>query len=290
MARRAIPAAGFTIIELLVVVLIIGLLFALLLPAVQAAREAARRGQCANNLRQIGVALHLYHDRARHLPPSVADHWGGSQHLHTWCVFLLPYLEQDALHEGYSYAAGVNAAANAKIVAAPLAIYLCPSSDDSQYEGNGAFAPGNYGAVSGTQPVDNGGPLFPASKVKFRDIRDGLSNTVAVGEIYFHNLGWARGSAANTTGGGGGGGAAYSRGVARWWRCNSPCAIAGLNPPRTDCNNFCERRFQFSSAHPNGANFVNCDGHLEFLPETIDRDALRARMTIAASDVSTFSP
>jgi len=277
---------GFTLVELLVVISIIGSLVALLLPAMQAAREAARRTSCTNNLRQMGVALATYHDSFATLPPAVLEDWGGSPYLHTWMVFVLPYLEETSLFRQYDFSQGQNAEANRPVVSQPLSIYSCPSSDSAQYEGDGHFAKGDYAASSGVEPVVNGGPMYPASRVRFKKITDGLSKTLLVGELYYHNLGWARGSAAGTTGGGGGGGAAFSRGVSRWWSCNSPCAQPGLNPPNTNCNNHCEQRFQFSSPHSGGVYFLYCDGHVEFVSDAIELAALKAFTTIAGDEVS----
>ena len=288
MATRTI--AGFTLVELLVVIAIIGLLVAILLPAVQAARETARRTGCTNNLRQIGIALTTYHDNHGTLPAAVADNWGGSPQLHSWAVFILPYVEEASLFALYDFAAGQNADVNRPVVSTPLAIYSCPSSDGAYYEGDGHYAEGDYAASSGVEPVANGGAMFPASRVRFKKITDGLSTTLLVGELYYHNLGWARGSAAGTTGGGGGGGGAFSRGVSRWWSCNSPCAQPGLNPPYTDCNNHCEQRFQFSSPHAQGVYFVYCDGHVEFLSESIDVNFLKALTTIAGEEISSQQP
>lgn len=277
---------GFSLVELLVVIAIIGALVALLLPAIQAAREAARQTSCTNNLRQIGLALTSYHDACGRLPAAVSDSWGGSTQLHSWAVFILPYLEEQPLYAQYDFAAGQNAAVNTPVVSRQLPIYSCPSSDSSQYEGDGHYAKGDYAASSGVEPVANGGAMYPASRVRFKKITDGLSKTFLVGELYYHNLGWARGSAAGTTGGGGGGGAAFSRGVSRWWSCNSACAGPGLNPPYTDCNNHCEQRFQFSSPHPGGVFFLYCDGHVELVSETIDLARLKALMTIAGDEVA----
>ena len=276
---------GFTLVELLVVIAIIGLLVAILLPAVQAAREAARRVACTNNLKQIGIALATYHDTFAVLPAAVSDNWGGSPQLHSWAVFILPYVEESNLYALYSFPAGQNAAVNRPVVSTPLSIYSCPSSDNAYYEGDGHYAKGDYAAVSGIEPIANGGAMYPASRIPFRKITDGLSKTLLVGELYFHNLGWARGSAAGTTGGGGGG-AAFCRGVSRWWSCNSPCAQPGLNPANTNCNNHCEQRFQFSSAHSQGVYFVFCDGHVEFLDESADLNGLKALMTIAGEEIA----
>jgi prepilin-type N-terminal cleavage/methylation domain-containing protein/prepilin-type processing-associated H-X9-DG protein len=275
---------GFTLIELLVVIAIIGALVALILPAVQESREAARRTECLNNLRQHGLALGEYHDVEEQLPPAVADD-PIRRLLHTWEVVLLPFVEQQSLYDQYDFSAAPDAAINRPVTSTRLSIYSCPSSDDAYYEGDGTFAKGDYAASSGIQPADNGGVMFPGSKVRYRDITDGLSNTLLVGELYFHNLGWARGSAAGTTGGGGGAGAAFSRAVSRWWSCNSPCAQPGLNPPDTDCNNHCERRFQFSSPHGEGVHFVYCDGHTELLSDTIDDEVLKSLVTIAGGEV-----
>src|SRR5262245_2029090 len=91
--------SAFTLVELLVVIAIIGILIALLLPAVQAARESARRTQCSNNLKQIGLAIQSYHDNTKYLPPSrIADHWA------TWAVLILPYMEQESLYEQWDIA------------------------------------------------------------------------------------------------------------------------------------------------------------------------------------------
>jgi len=277
-------------VELLVVISIIGLLVALVLPAVQAARESARRTSCTNNLRQMGIALSTYHDTFTTLPAAVADSWAGSTQLHSWAIYILPYVEESPLFDMYDFPAGQNAEVNRRVVSTPLSIYSCPSSDDKYYEGDGHYAKGDYAASSGIEPVANGGVMFPASHVGFKKIIDGLSQTLLVGELYYHNLGWARGSAAGTNGGGGGGGAAFSRGVSRWWSCNSPCAQAGLNPPNTDCNNHCEQRFQFSSPHAEGVYFLFCDGHIRFLEESIDKGTLKALTTIAGEEIASSQP
>jgi prepilin-type N-terminal cleavage/methylation domain-containing protein/prepilin-type processing-associated H-X9-DG protein len=276
---------GFTLIELLVVVAIIGALVALVLPAVQRSRESARRTECVNNVRQHGLALGEYHDIDEKLPPAVADD-PTRRLLHTWEVVLLPYVEQQALYDRYDFSATPDAAVNRPVTSTRISIYSCPSSDDAYYEGDGTFAKGDYAAVSGVQPAENGGPMYPGSKTRYRDITDGLSNTLLVGELYFHNLGWARGSASGTTGGGGGAGAAFSRAVSRWWSCNSPCAQPGLNPPNTDCNNHCERRFQFSSPHGEGVHFVYCDGHTEMVSDSIDDEVLKALVTISTGEIN----
>lgn len=275
---------GFTLVELLTVIAIVGLLVAILLPAVQASRESARRLQCGNHLRQIGVALLNYHDTRGAFPSSVADRNGGSSMLHTWLVMILPYIEQTSLYDVYDFDAGYNSTVNRSVVERAISTYVCPSADDSTIEGTG-FGPCNYGGNSGTEPGENDGMMFPLSAVRIAEVRDGTSATLLVGELYHHNLGWARGSAAGVGGGGGGGAdAGFARAVSRWWRCASPCAIPGINPPRTDCSNRCEQRFQFSSAHAGGAYFAFCDGHVSFLLDTMDPVALKALFTRDGGD------
>jgi len=184
---------GFTLIELLVVIAIIAVLIALLLPAVQAAREAARRSQCVNNLKQIGIAVHNYHDVVGSLPIGHGgtgwNDWGAN-------VFLLPYLEQTPLYNAINFANTGNAAnpsnvMNFTIFRATVNVLNCPSDTDRLTNVEGHH---NYGGNAGNAPeafFDNNkhgacnGCFFSVNNcrtVGFRDITDGLSQTACYSE------------------------------------------------------------------------------------------------------------
>jgi prepilin-type N-terminal cleavage/methylation domain-containing protein/prepilin-type processing-associated H-X9-DG protein len=156
--RRGV--AGFTLVELLVVIAIIGVLVALLLPAVQAAREAARRMQCANNLKQIGLALHNYHDAQRTFPMAYfvyLDPATGNINVGTWGVMVLPYMEQQPLYDRYdarvpaAFELGPVGEANIAVIQTPLPVYMCPSApgggEDRIYRG--AIPPNGGGSIPG---------------------------------------------------------------------------------------------------------------------------------------------
>jgi prepilin-type N-terminal cleavage/methylation domain-containing protein len=208
---------GFTLVELLVVIAIIGILVALLLPAVQAAREAARRAQCANNFKQIGVALHLHHEAKGYLPPGhywpskpadlaigngVLDSAGTEA---TWITYLLNYCEEGNLAAtidwnrgfGFSYA-GANHP-NSKVTAASLPMFICPSNGAQANWSTEEYARGNYVANNGigpmaestmlqypvkrTSPGGDPGAFFLNSNLPFASFRDGTSKTILVSEI-----------------------------------------------------------------------------------------------------------
>jgi len=212
---------GFTLIELLVVIAIIAILVALLLPAVQQAREAARRTQCKSNLKQIGLALHNYHDVFGSFPIGANFARGGAASPGfgtSWWVAILPYIDQAALSNGLSTEGnhpgsiansngGTNTgyAVNAPLVnGIQFSIMLCPSSPVPalrnagydhmitcpHYSGiSGAAGDANFSNASGQEwtgyqsgIASNGGILTLVKAIKVRDITDGASNTIAVGE------------------------------------------------------------------------------------------------------------
>jgi prepilin-type N-terminal cleavage/methylation domain-containing protein len=203
---------GFTLVELLVVIAIIGILIALLLPAVQAAREAARRIQCGNNLKQLGLAFQNYHDAQGSYPagyislPSV--HGGPDPQTRdagpgwAWGALLLPYLEQEALADSINYDLPCWHVDNRIPVQNTLSAFLCPSAPGTEslcpvkksggttfvefgrscYVANvGQNEPWGY-AVDAYSSAQADGPIFRNGRIGARDVSDGLSNTVFVGE------------------------------------------------------------------------------------------------------------
>jgi len=121
---------GFTLVELLVVIAIIGMLIALLLPAVSAARESGRRVQCANNLRQIGIALNAYHEAYLTFP--YGSTYGNGNWYPTWAVLILPQLDQDAVLNKYNPSQPVYGAANQAVANTPMPVFACPSDPESR--------------------------------------------------------------------------------------------------------------------------------------------------------------
>src|SRR4051794_15993621 len=147
------PRRGFTLIELLVVIAIIAVLIGLLLPAVQKIREAAARLQCQNNLKQMGIALHSYHDSVGSLPPGVtsdvAPYGSGGGGGSGWMVYLLPYVEQVALYQKWDFKSGnsghTNATNMALVDGAQLKVYRCPA--DPNYTFASSKRAGQTGGV-----------------------------------------------------------------------------------------------------------------------------------------------
>ncbi len=185
---------GFTLIELLVVIAIIAVLISLLLPAVQAAREAARRSQCINNLKQIGLAMHNYQQAVGSLPNG---HYGTGWNDWSCLVMLLPYMEQSNIYNAINffnpdgYAAGPGDSLNNTIDLAKINVLLCPSDVDrltnvyghQNYCGNAGSAPEAFFDNNGHGACN--GCFFSVNNCKvvdFRDIIDGLSNTAAFSE------------------------------------------------------------------------------------------------------------
>ena len=186
--------SGFTLIELLVVIAIIAVLVALLLPAVQQAREAARRSQCKNNLKQIGLALHNYMETHTKLPPG-GTYQSGVAAGAGWSVQarILPFVEQASLQNLIDFSKNYNVSPNANTVTSMrLSLFMCPSetNDRSYPDGAITYYPLNYAANYGSwfvwDPATNRGSdgmFFPNSRLSDRDCTDGTSNTIGFSEV-----------------------------------------------------------------------------------------------------------
>lgn len=193
-SRVKLQRQAFTLIELLVVIAIIAILVALLLPAVQQAREAARRSSCKNNLKQLGVAMHNYHDTHNVLPPLSNQGLGAnSGSVYAWTIHILPFIEQGALYDSISSEAQTNGLPEAFNVwsgfvgqTTSIATLLCPSD---VVPGNFTNGPLSYKASVGDHIWNNDeasitrGVFRRNGKTRFRDITDGLSNTALMSEV-----------------------------------------------------------------------------------------------------------
>jgi prepilin-type N-terminal cleavage/methylation domain-containing protein/prepilin-type processing-associated H-X9-DG protein len=177
---------GFTLVELLVVIAIIAVLIGLLLPAVQRVRTAAARIQCANNLHQIGLALHNYHGDNGAFPPGrIRSHVSGNQLCFSVHSQILPYVEQDNVFATINFAAGADTGAQNSVPRqVMLKVFLCPSDNHFPIQGNDAVHDYvmNTGTVYGVVLTD--GIFFENSKIRFADITDGTSSTVCFSETY----------------------------------------------------------------------------------------------------------
>jgi prepilin-type N-terminal cleavage/methylation domain-containing protein len=211
------PRSAFTLIELLVVIAIIAILIGLLVPAVQKVREAAARTQCINNLKQIGLGCHNFHDVYKRLPPGAANDMppfgtnAGAQWGSSWKVYILPYIEQGAIYSKWDFNGGQSGYTNGTNTAlmnnVTIPVYRCPSStvpDSFNWNGaqrmhasytgiaGSAVNPGSTGTYQQGCCNGNGswasdtGLLFAGSKVRLTDITDGTSNTLMIGEQSNH--------------------------------------------------------------------------------------------------------
>jgi prepilin-type N-terminal cleavage/methylation domain-containing protein/prepilin-type processing-associated H-X9-DG protein len=272
MRRRA-----FTLIELLVVIAIISVLIGLLLPAVQKVRESAARAQCANNLHQIGVACHGYHDVQQSLPPGytasgaysdgatdTAPGWG-------WAAYLLPHLEQNNLYRQINFSQPVQSSPAIQTV---VKLYLCPSDmpPSSAFpltSATGAAvavaAPSSYAATVGPDASDVADPtgegvFYRNSRTRFTDIKDGTSQTVMIGDrAWLDSTGiWA----------GAPSGAVLRPGASNPWQgatAPAPCLVLAHNNwinIKTDADGGLD---DFSSYHTGGVNLLFADGGVHFV-------------------------
>jgi prepilin-type N-terminal cleavage/methylation domain-containing protein/prepilin-type processing-associated H-X9-DG protein len=303
---------GFTLVELLVVIAIIGILVALLLPAVQAAREAARRIQCANNLKQLGIALHNYHEVNEQFPLGASHpnstNWNipANDHHGSFLVALLPFIEQQALYDACDF--DTNTSYNSVIPSTGQYVHeiwistlICPSDERKYWGGNPLYfssaastqnqkrATSHYASSMGSQAFQTcpaPGNLFGTGSAghghdltgrnisgvfshvawgaSLQDIRDGSSNTIALGEILPKCSSHARDGWMHIN--------------SLWYATTCPInypTCAG--EPNFDATCIwptggwqwaCDMGFK--SRHPGGAHFVFCDGSVQFLNDNID--------------------
>jgi len=290
---------GFSLIELLVVIAIVGVLVALLLPAVQAARNAASRAQCTNNLKQIGLALQNYHDAAHVFPPGyvsffdasgedIGPGWG-------WAALILSYMEEGPLDSALNFHRSVETAANETARSRQVKSYICPTdavpaiwlAERHNVVGQSLgvicdVAAANYVGNFGVREpgVDGEGVFFRNSAVRLKDVTDGASKTLAVGERSFH---W---------------GPATWTGVVRDASI-VPTPDSASPPGFFNSSNFVlAHTFEgdggpgclgteangFASLHPGGANFLFADGHVAFVPTIMNHEFYKALSTRAGAD------
>jgi prepilin-type N-terminal cleavage/methylation domain-containing protein/prepilin-type processing-associated H-X9-DG protein len=304
---RCRSVRAFTLIELLVVIAIIGVLIALLLPAVQAAREAARRAQCTNNLKQIGLAMHNYHSGIEAFPPGyvslsfgnqtngrdIGPGWG-------WGTMILNQLEQGPLYNAVNFALLLTDPSSRTVRSTRLSTFLCPSNTGGSSlltikDSAGSvlltdLAAGQYVAVVGQWepeefPDQNNGVFFRNSRIGFRDITDGTSSTLMVGE--------RSQNVAN---------ASWVGMIPSGLSCNNPqwptqdceasnVLILGHTGPSPDenwidvPNDKKSGADDFHSLHLGGCNFLFCDGSVRFIRETVNPQVFSYLATRAGGEV-----
>jgi prepilin-type processing-associated H-X9-DG protein/prepilin-type N-terminal cleavage/methylation domain-containing protein len=301
------PRHAFTLIELLVVIAIIAGLIALLLPAVQSAREAARRAQCLNNLKQIALALHNYHDAVLTFPPGYVSLTQGNQPDGAeigpgwgWASMALSQMEQFGVYNAVNFSLTTSDPSAQTARSSRLSTFLCPSNVGSGSpltikDASGDvlvadLAAGQYIAVAGQlEPEEfaaqNNGVFYRNSKIGIRDITDGTSTTLMVGE--------RSQNVADAT---------WVGMIPNGRACNNPIwpvqdcetsnvLILGHTGPSPDepwidpPNNKTAGVDDFHSRHPGGCNFAFCDGSVRFIKETINPQTFSNLATRAGGEV-----
>jgi prepilin-type N-terminal cleavage/methylation domain-containing protein/prepilin-type processing-associated H-X9-DG protein len=291
-ASRAARRTGFTLIELLVVIAIIAILIALLLPAVQQAREAARKTSCFNNLRQLGLALHNYHDAHSTFPSGYVYRFdpSGNAAGFSWGSMILPQLEQANVQRGLNWNVSVHDPQNLNARERHLASFLCPSDTVSEnsfveMQPGERYAMASYAASFGPPDLDadqeqRDGMFSRNSRTRMRDVTDGSSNTLMAGERQngeFRNAG--------------------VHGVHFEYETTWCCAVREITDPSDDHghmvlfqsghtpNSPLSDDRDISAPHIGYANFLLADGHVRNISENIDYNLYRGLSTRAGHEV-----
>lgn len=306
------PRRGFTLIELLVVIAIIALLVALLLPAVQQVREAARKNQCQDHLHNLGIALHSYEAAFQRFPPgwigvSAGRHDMFGSNGFAWGTMLLPFAEQKPLYDRLDTRRPIVDPVNVEFLRTPLAVFICPSDPQPETWEIGdehdpstklaTLASANYVGVFGSGPNQPGGRdledchdlwhvsgvgahcrsnglLYHNSSLRMSDITDGTSNTFAIGERLTIPYGTTRTHNSTWSGVIPDGEEAMAR-------------VLGVTDHTPNSNNAMTPHLDdFSSYHPGGVQFVNCDGHVVFISENINLELYQWLSTVGNGEVA----
>jgi prepilin-type N-terminal cleavage/methylation domain-containing protein/prepilin-type processing-associated H-X9-DG protein len=280
------PRCGFTLVELLVVIAIIGILVALLLPAIQSAREAARRAECTNNLRQMGIALLNYHDTHQVFPHGA----GGSGTNWSWSALILPHMEEETLDELLDYSITYNVPKNQEAIRLFVPSYQCPSTEPNELltccggiPGDRDVAQTNYTAIGTQFNVPFGrvtsreqktGIMHDNSSTKIKHILDGTSKTFLVGET--HRIDDDP----------------YKITVGASYCPDQNCAMGKFWPSENRSTmwwginaHLGYEKSAIQSRHPIGANFLFADGHVEFFQESTVLPVLFALTTYAGGEI-----
>jgi prepilin-type N-terminal cleavage/methylation domain-containing protein len=301
MERPRFNRRAFTLVELLVVIAIIGILVALLLPAIQAARESARRSQCIDHLKQIGTAVHTYHDVKKQFP---TGRNGRNQFTVSWAYYILPQIEEQAIYDAYEPTKPADDLANAITMRTPISIYACPSrrpaTADRNFDNNddppaadkrGVASLGDYAANAGLEEdtgleaedytgpglidMAKAGPIFTGSNISARRVIDGLSKTLAVGEKHIRptEADWPEEMVHFEQGD-----TAFLSGDQIFTVLR--CTEEGLAVDEDD-----DEEEKFGGPHPSVTLFVYLDGHVESISNNIEIPALEGLSTVGGGEI-----